>query len=185
MFDWGDGTMSEWLGPYPSGDDVEKSHIWTEFGDYEVKVIAKDTFNGKSEWSEPHLISIVPNSAPDNPTITGPSTGQTHKQLDFIVSSTDPEGHDVSYNIYWGDGDYTDYGDLCPSGEYVTFSHAYNTAGDFNIAVKARDQYGAKSGQTSFKVKILKNRAITNPILQRIVEQLIAQFPILSRLLTR
>jgi len=58
LFDWGDDTTSDWLGPYNSGEDVTASHAWTDVGDYEVKVKAKDINGSTSKWSEPLPIHI-------------------------------------------------------------------------------------------------------------------------------
>ncbi len=58
-FDWGDGTSTEWRGPVNSGQESAASHIWTDTGDYEVKVKAKDVEDSCSEWSEPYPMQIV------------------------------------------------------------------------------------------------------------------------------
>ena len=42
MWDWGDGTISEWFGPLSSGTEVCDSHIWDEKGIYTVSVTVKD-----------------------------------------------------------------------------------------------------------------------------------------------
>lgn len=59
LFDWGDGTTSEWVGPYNSGTQGSATHKWTDAGTYEVKVKAKDVFGGESGWSTAHSITIV------------------------------------------------------------------------------------------------------------------------------
>ncbi len=58
MFDWGDSTFSEWLGPYNSGESVTASHAWPAVGDYEIKVRAKDIGGGAGYWSDPFPIRI-------------------------------------------------------------------------------------------------------------------------------
>jgi len=67
LFDWGDGTNSNWLGPYNSGESVEASHTWTERNTYEVKVKAKDNYDLESVWSDPLPISIPKNKAINTP----------------------------------------------------------------------------------------------------------------------
>ena len=59
MFDWGDGEMSDWIGPYDSGVATTGSHIWTEGGEYEIKVKAKDVYNIESDWSQAATIEIL------------------------------------------------------------------------------------------------------------------------------
>ena len=58
-WDWDDGTSSGWLGPYNSGDTVLARHTWTEAGDYNITVKAKDFYNRESDWSDPKTIDIV------------------------------------------------------------------------------------------------------------------------------
>jgi hypothetical protein len=58
LFDWGDGSNSNWLGPYNSGVKVNASHKWTETGVYEIKVIAKDSHGVMSEWSDCSLVNM-------------------------------------------------------------------------------------------------------------------------------
>lgn len=59
LFNWGDDTSTNWLGPYNSGDTIQSTHAWSNAGDYEIQVKAKDTNNLESNWSEPHLIHVL------------------------------------------------------------------------------------------------------------------------------
>jgi len=183
MFDWGDETMSEWLGPYPSGQTVETTYAWTELGDYEVKVVARDTYNAQSDWSEPHTISIIENSPPDDPIISGPSTIRVAKQYTYTVIADDPEDHDVYYYIYWGDGDYVNWEGPYNSGEATTFQHSWSELGDYTIQVKAMDSIGDKSGITHFDITVTNSRATQYNLILRLLENLMKSFPILERLL--
>jgi len=58
LFDWGDGSYSEWLGPYESGETVNASHVWEKRGTYEIKVKAKDEYGSQSNWSDVLVISM-------------------------------------------------------------------------------------------------------------------------------
>jgi len=58
LFDWGDETSSDWLGPYNSGEKMVASHAWSEVGVYEIKVQAKDINDSISDWSEPYSVQI-------------------------------------------------------------------------------------------------------------------------------
>jgi hypothetical protein len=87
MWRWGDGSYSDWIGPYNSGDSVEGSHSWSDTSNYQVRVRAKDSMDQETDWSEPLLVSIqksklmntwflnllerVPNSFPIIRTILG------------------------------------------------------------------------------------------------------------------
>lgn len=49
MWDWGDGTHSDWLGPYNSGDMASGNHSWGAMGAYQIKVKAKGDPNGDGD----------------------------------------------------------------------------------------------------------------------------------------
>ena len=61
MWDWGDGTDSEWVGPFNSGETCEQSHTWTTQGNYEIKVKVKDSNDYESDWSESLSVSVPKN----------------------------------------------------------------------------------------------------------------------------
>ena len=173
MFDWGDGNMSEWLGSYPSGQTVEASYTWTELGDYDIKVKAKDEYGAKSNWSEALEFSIVENTAPDPPTIDGPHWVIGGIEYEYTFVSTDPHGQDIYYNIVWG---YAGGGDLgpYPSGETITVAHTWDRVGKFTIKAKAKDATGAESNWSEFEVWVpikglpSQNTQLFNNLLQSI-----------------
>jgi hypothetical protein len=52
LFDWGDGTFSRWLGPYPSGETCQANYTWGKSGNYMIKVKAKNSNEIQSIWSD-------------------------------------------------------------------------------------------------------------------------------------
>ena len=58
MWDWGDGSFSDWLGPYDSGEECSASHIWVEQGSHSIKVKAKDINGIHGPWSDPLRVSM-------------------------------------------------------------------------------------------------------------------------------
>jgi len=61
-WDWGDGSESDWIGPYPSGSFIKKSHLWDNAGTYNIKIKAMDFIGFESDWSQFSTIQI---SSPD------------------------------------------------------------------------------------------------------------------------
>lgn len=55
--DWGDGEVTDWYGPFASGDPKTFSHSWSETGIYPVQVRARDYYL-KSAWSLPFWIAV-------------------------------------------------------------------------------------------------------------------------------
>ncbi len=58
MFDWGDGTFSNWVGPVNSGSTGSAKKTWSAEGTFQVKVVAKDSHGQLSVWSDPLSISM-------------------------------------------------------------------------------------------------------------------------------
>jgi len=48
--DWGDGQISEWVGPYHSGATASLTHEWDEKGTYTIQAKAKDIYGNESDW---------------------------------------------------------------------------------------------------------------------------------------
>jgi len=50
--EWGDGTYSDWLGPYNSGEKISLSHEWVDEKSKLIKAKSKDLDGFESPWSE-------------------------------------------------------------------------------------------------------------------------------------
>ena len=94
MFDWGNGNMSSWIGPYSSGGTATTSYAWASAGSYNVKVKAKDSNDAESGWSPAHAITITA-----GPTIEiGAITGGLFKVKAVIENN----GAVAATNVSWG-----------------------------------------------------------------------------------
>jgi hypothetical protein len=89
-WDWGDDSLSSWLGPYESDMTVNTSRSWTEAGAYEIRVKARDEHGEESDWSNGLSVSIV------EPTfIRGDANGdmlETMADAIYIISHLYREG---------------------------------------------------------------------------------------------
>lgn len=63
MWDWGDGNISEWIGPFNSGSVGSAQKSYTTKGNYLIKVKAKDVWDAESDWSEPLPITMPKDTA--------------------------------------------------------------------------------------------------------------------------
>ncbi len=52
QINWGDGKITDWIGPYNSGERITMNHSWSEKGAYTIKARAKDTDNLWGPWGE-------------------------------------------------------------------------------------------------------------------------------------
>ena len=48
--EWGDGQTEEWIGPYPSGEEITVNHTWSTRGTYSIRAKAKDIHGEESNW---------------------------------------------------------------------------------------------------------------------------------------
>ena len=62
--DWGDGTVENWIGPYPSNEVQIVSHSWSNKGNYTIKARAKDIYGEIGEWES--LEVSMPKNKPFN-----------------------------------------------------------------------------------------------------------------------
>lgn len=51
LIDWGDNTLTQWIGPFESNLKINTTYIWEENGNYEIKVKAKDIYDKESNWT--------------------------------------------------------------------------------------------------------------------------------------
>lgn len=57
-FNWGDGNISGWFGPFDSEEKANMTHVWHQSNTYLVKAKAMDTNDAKSEWSKTCKVHI-------------------------------------------------------------------------------------------------------------------------------
>ncbi len=58
QWDFGDGNLSTYQGPYTAGDQAQMAYAWHGPGAYDLRVMAMDINGSKSGWSEPLAITI-------------------------------------------------------------------------------------------------------------------------------
>jgi parallel beta-helix repeat protein len=54
-----EGNVSDWMGPYNSGESINVSYLWTVPDIYNIKVKAKDIYGYESDWSDVLLVNIT------------------------------------------------------------------------------------------------------------------------------
>lgn len=56
---WGDSSVEEWIGPYPSGEDVIIGHSWERIGLKIIRAKVKDIVNAESGWTTYSVIMPI------------------------------------------------------------------------------------------------------------------------------
>ena len=146
----GDSTSDAWTDySYPSGAPVTIHITFYITGTYYIRVQAKDIHGALSGFSSAKTVTIggSSNTAPNTPsTPIGPITGTIGVSSSYETSTTDPDGDEVRYGWDWNGDDIVDeWSGLQSSGTSCSLSHAWSTAGTYQVKVKAEDEYGAES----------------------------------------
>ncbi len=95
------------------------------------------------------------NVAPSAPTVSGKQTATTNVANTFTFSSTDPDGDNISYNVYWdGNGVLNGSAGPAQSGAAVSADKAWSSSGDKTFTVVAVDSFGNASSPSSYGVKV-------------------------------
>ena len=160
IFDWGDGSGFSYSDFIGSGETCVVSHSWTAKGEHELRVKARDTFGQESDWSESLLVTVVNNNPGKPLKPDGPTDGKIKIDYTYATSCTDPDGHQVQYGFDWDGDDTVDtWTEFYDSGMTVSEDHRWNTKGEYEIKVKARDEYGEESVWSDIlQITMPKNR---------------------------
>jgi len=170
IWDFGDGYISEWTGPYAARDTVCEIHSWSEPGYYNIIAGIKDGCQNEY-WTDPLIIHITVNNAPSKPIISGQTHGKIGVEYYWTFLSSDPEGENITYYIDWGDycGS-SEWNGPHPSGKEVQIAHTYYYKKTFTLSSFAADEHGKESDWTGFTVNISRIKTISS-IFHLIVER--------------
>lgn len=148
MFDWGDGTYSDWVSLIGSEDYVVQSHNWSSPGIYNVRVNYRSPYF-EEIWSPSLEVNITePNETdlPNKPAAPlGETAGITNMSYSYSTYATDNNGDNVQYRFDWGDGTVSNWTSLVASGSSSHRAHAWTYAGTYAVKAQARDAYGLRS----------------------------------------
>jgi subtilisin family serine protease len=167
QIDWDDGTSTSSLTEMgrllTSGESYCTPKSWSAAGVYEVRARAVDELGLASLWTSSVPVTVdTPPAAPGVTTDANPSF--VDESATFSFSSTDADGHQLSYVVDWGDETTAETG-LADSGAIVNASHSWSSLGTMQVTVRAKDTLGALSEPTVYSMNIasMPNVAITGP----------------------
>ncbi len=139
-FDWDDGSVTT-TELVTSGSIVGESHIWNSPGTYNIKVMATDSSDEISGWSNSLPVIIA-----QRITIAanGPYSGTVEIPISFAGSAS---GGFPPYSYSW------DFGDGASSDQQNP-AHAYSSAKTYNAILTITDSTG-RTAQNSAQVTIV------------------------------
>lgn len=122
------GAITRYIKPNMNAADYKTVEAWIVFGDPSLQ-IGTDS---------------LPPAKPQTP--VGPATFRVGVEQTFTTQTTHPTSNQVYYLFDWGDG--TNSGWLGPfnSGQSIEAKNTWDTRGDYEVRVVARDNNGARSG---------------------------------------
>ena len=141
LIDWGDGNISQWLGPFKSGEECIASHSWNKSGKYEVKAKAKDSKGMESKWSNILEVEIVPFKAKFT---YSPEELFVNKKINFYDKSTFYNISAIKWRWDFGDGNI--------SYEQNPI-HVYTKPGEYYVTLTIEDKNG-NADSCTIRIKI-------------------------------
>lgn len=167
--DWGDTWIGHPDNPiiipgqFPNGvpsDGFQRTPsllIDEEYGRYILAYNAGHDVN--QYWKRRTYLAVASrplvNNQPDDPLLTGPSSGNVGISYEFNFTASDPDDDNVFYTLDWGDGTTSSWIGPYPSGVQVSLSHSWNNSGKYLVRVKAKDIHDTQSNwSASLEVEI-------------------------------
>ena len=164
------------------GDDKTTGHLGVDINwdDYDQILANLSVSYWRPPWegskmefgaTEKTDIIILENIAPNTPTIIGESNGNIDTDYEYVIFSEDYENDRISYYIEWGDGETEDWSEYYDSGEAFTINHNWSKKGNYEIKVKARDEFeGKESNWAVMPIKMPKAKEYRNTFLERLFD---------------
>ena len=91
---------------------------------------------------------------PSNPSVSGPTSGETDQSYEFSAVSSDLNGHNIKYTFDWDDGSQNTVTGWYSSGTTVYESHSWSSGGQHSVKVTAECSNGGVSGETTYPINI-------------------------------
>jgi len=118
------------------------------------------------------------NNEPEKPaTLSGPTSGKAGEYYEYSVSTIDLDGDKVFYLFDWGDGTEIEIVGLYESEETCVASHNWSEKGNYEIMVKARDEYGLESDWSDPLEISMPRYKSSISIFEEIQKKLLTLFP--------
>jgi hypothetical protein len=152
-------------------------------GEYYWRLKVSDFVGNADEWSEIRSFTVKDSNAPNKPiTPSGQKRGEIEMDYTYSSSTIDPDGDVIYYNFSWGDGTYSGWFGPFDSDQQASSVHNWTEKGDYEIKVKAMDEYG-KASLWSDPLVITMPKTYNNNRIIQLFQKIFERFPFLNRIL--
>ena len=187
----GESDGGELIAVNPDGTEKWRIMVATDWID-SAPVIGNDGAIYAGSWNDLyhpgaegylHAFGALDPDAPSAPDINGPTSGNAGTEYDYTFKATSPLERDVYYYVDWGDNTVQDWIGPYISGEEATLSHKWSSEGTYTIKARAKDTDNLWGPWGELEVSMPRNKATSNVLFFRFLEQFPNAFPILRHLL--
>jgi hypothetical protein len=135
--DWGDDSPLFWLPIDNSTDSATNTHTWGKLGQKTVTVTVRCVDHPGVSDVEQKTVTITDQvlETIEDHTLEGPSEGDVGEELEFTVSATSSEGHELVYIFDWDDDSETDFESLDNVSDTAVVSHTWSAPGEYIVEV--------------------------------------------------
>jgi hypothetical protein len=139
----------------------------TSFIPYPAMELFKTYYWRIVSWDSQEMKTIGPiwsfrtgiNNKPEDPQIEGEINGRVLEDYEYIFTSTDVDGDNVSYYVDWDDGFITDWTVFQDEGSPgYSECHNWSEKGTYFLKAKAKDIWGYESGWTTLELIMPKSK---------------------------
>jgi hypothetical protein len=149
MFDWGDGTTSDWLQLENNETSISQTHRWNDPGTYQLHVKFQSETAPYGVWSDAKIVEITPYTSADFPNKpilrTGKIQGYAGYEYSYSAVAIDPHGAQICYRFDYNNEILSEWTSFVPSGSVSYLPFIWERPGVYSIRVQARNQYGLES----------------------------------------
>jgi PKD repeat protein len=131
---------------YSVGVCDENGYLSTVITDGVVTVVGTNT---PPPSGPPGLPPEIPgndteeNNQPASPlALSGPTYVEMGVEYGYTVSTTDPDGDQIRYRFYWGDGILSEWSELADSGVTASLYHSWMAVDTYQVYAIAQDEHG-------------------------------------------
>jgi len=108
------------------------------------------------------------NTAPDTPSIDGPTNGNINEEQEYTIVTTDPEGNEVYYWVeFCADCQDAVWSGPFESGEEFIIAHTWEAEGTYTVRAKAKDSQGIESDWGTLEVTMPRVNRFSTRLSQR------------------